>query len=244
MVEYTLITGATSGIGKEISMSLTSKSNLLLSDYDIDKLKELKEELGNSNSHLILCLDLIKDKEVLFDRITEFLISNNIGIKNFVHCAGITKILPLRNFTIKYVNDIFDVNILSSIEILRALLKKDNKGSLGNVIYISGLWSMRGDIGNSIYASSKGAINSLVITLAQELAPKVRVNSIVPGAILTPMTQKLLSDDNFRSKIEKDYPLGLGNVKDVVNYVEFLLGDESRWITGQNLILDGGRSTK
>lgn len=244
MAEYSLITGATSGIGNELVKILAKSHNLILCDYDINKLHELKENISNSDKHLILCFDLIKDKEVLFDKVNEFLIFNNITVKDFIHCAGLTKILPIRNFTIKYVSDIFDVNILSSIEILRALLKKDNKGTLANVIYISGLWSMRGDVGNSVYSSSKGAINSLVITLAQELAPKVRVNSVVPGAILTPMTQKLLSDDNFRNKIEKDYPLGLGNVDDVVNYIEFLLSDKARWITGQNLIIDGGRSTK
>lgn len=106
---------------------------------------------------------------------------------------------------------------------------------------ISSLWSIRGESGNSVYAASKGAINSLVYSLAKELAPKVNVNAILPGAVRTSMTEKLL-DSEVGLKQLKDYPLGFGTPADVVNVVKFLLSDESAWITGQTINVDGGRT--
>jgi len=244
MLNCTFVTGATSGIGEGLALSLSKSKRLILCGRNPDKLKSVKEKCSNSGDHYVLCMDLVKEKEILFAKTNKFLISNGITADNFIHCAGITTILPLRNFTPDYVNEIFDTNLFSSLEILRSLLKKDNKGSLNNIIFLSGLWSIRGDIGNSVYAASKGAVNSLVISLAQELAPKVRVNSIVPGAIITPMTEKRFADESFRKLAEKDYPLGVGTIDDVVSFIEFLLSDKARWITGQNLVVDGGRSTK
>jgi NAD(P)-dependent dehydrogenase (short-subunit alcohol dehydrogenase family) len=244
MSDFSLITGATSGIGEGLAISLSRSNRLILCGRNIDKLNSVKEKCANVGDHYILCLDLVKEKEFLFARTNKFLIKEGITVVNFIHCAGITTILPLRNFTIDYVNEIFDINFFSSLEIIRALLKKENKASLRNIIFLSGLWSIRGDIGNSVYAASKGAINSLVISLAQELAPKVRVNSLVPGAIITPLTEKKLTNESYRKLIEKDYPLGIGKIDDVVNFIEFLLSDKAQWITGQNLVIDGGRSTK
>ena len=78
--------------------------------------------------------------------------------------------------------------------------------------------------------------------MAQELAPDVRVNALLPGGILTPMSQGL--DPDYLAAFEKETPLGWGKPEDVVNYVEFLLSDKAKWITGQTIFVDGGKSTK
>lgn len=244
MDSYILVTGASSGIGAGTVMELSQENRLILSGRNREKLKIVQQKCHDPEKHLIWSCDLESERMDIFSSLTTFLVQNNISIQTFVHCAGFTKILPLRNFSPQYVDQIFNTNIFSAIEILRVLLKKDNKKSLKNVIFISGLWSIRGDVGNSIYAASKGALNSLVYTLAQELAPLVRVNAISPGAVLTPMTEKLLQDIEFRSKIEHEYPLGIGSIDDVVNCISFLLSEKSKWITGQNMLVDGGRSTK
>jgi len=241
---FTLITGASSGIGEKCAIEHSQNRRIILSGRNYEKLDVVRKKCFNSDNHLIWCIDLANKRMDIFHSLSSFLIEYDIVIESFVHCAGITKILPLRNFTPQYVDQIFNTNIFSALEILRVLLKKDNKGTLANIIFISGLWSIRGDIGNSIYAASKGAINSLVCSLAQELAPKVRVNAILPGAIVTPMTENLLLNSELGQKISKDYPLGLGTIEDIVNYILFLLSDKSRWITGQNIVIDGGRSTK
>ena len=163
-------------------------------------------------------------------------------VDEYVHFAGLTKLLPLKTTSISAIDLVFNVNIFSIFEIVKALLKKANQNSLEKVVLISALVSQRGNPGNAIYSASKGAINGLTYTMARELAPKVRVNSLMPGGIQTPMTKNL--DPEYLAEFERDTPLGWGDPLDVVNYVEFLLSDKAKWITGQTLFVDGGRSTK
>lgn len=244
MQNYVLITGASGGIGRKLSLELSINSNLILSGLPLEKedLNILRSKCQNPDNHLIWLSDLASERCTLFSSLTEFLRVNQACIEKFIHCAGITRILPFRNFTPDYVDHIFNVNLFSAIEILRVLLKKDNHGHLNNVLFISALWSVRGNAGNSIYSASKGALNSLVFSLTQELSPKIRVNALLPGAIITPMSANLNKD--FVDQMEQETPLGMGSIDDVVNYACFLLSDKAKWVTGQNILVDGGRSTK
>ena len=150
--------------------------------------------------------------------------------------------MPFRQADTDSIDTIFNVNILSAMELIRPLLKKENEGSLKNIVLISSLASIRGEKGNAVYAASKGALNALTISLAKELAPKVRVNSISPGTVETPMTQDFLKTESGVAHLQT-YPLGVGHPEDITNLTCFLLSDETRWITGQNIVIDGGRST-
>lgn len=241
MEKYTLITGATSGIGEALAIELSKSRNLLLIGRNQQKIDNVLQECSSEKEHKFICCDLNKEKQRVFLLLNEFLQREEIEVESFIHSAGITRILPIRNFSIDIVDEIFNVNFFSAVEILRVLLKKNNHGSLKNVLMISSLWSIRGESGNSIYAASKGAINSLVYSLAKELAPKVNVNAILPGAVRTNMTEKLL-DSEVGLKQLKDYPLGFGTPADVVNVIKFLLSNESTWITGQTISVDGGRT--
>lgn len=241
MGKYTLITGATSGIGEALAIELSKSRNLLLIGRNQQKIDAVLQMCSSEKSHKFICCDLNKEKQDIFLLLNEFLQKEGIEVDSFIHSAGVTRILPIRNFSIDIVDEIFNVNFFSAVEILRVLLKKNNHGSLKNVVMISSLWSIRGESGNSVYAASKGAINSLVYSLAKELAPKVNVNAILPGAVRTSMTEKLL-DSEVGLKQLKDYPLGFGTPADVVNVVKFLLSDESAWITGQTINVDGGRT--
>ena len=150
--------------------------------------------------------------------------------------------MPLRQADTDSIDSIFNVNILSAMELIRPLLKKENKGALKNIVFISSLASIRGEKGNAVYAASKGALNAMAISLAKELAPKVRVNSVSPGTVETPMTQAFIESEAGAAHLQT-YPLGVGHCDDITNLVNFLLSDEARWITGQNIVIDGGRST-
>jgi NAD(P)-dependent dehydrogenase (short-subunit alcohol dehydrogenase family) len=238
---YILITGATSDIGIEIASHLTSNYNLILHGRDYDKLKSLESKL-NSNKKVILWTCDLNKTEVIQQNLKDLIEKNLIGIEKIIHAAGVVKILPFKHFKSEYYSEIFRVNFFSAVEIIQTCLLRINQGKLNNILFISALFSKRGDRGNSMYSASKGAIDTLVKSLAVELAPNIRVNSILPGAINTRMTNHLFLDDDFKSKILSNYPLGEGKPSDVANLVCFLISENSSWITGQNIFLDGGRS--
>jgi NAD(P)-dependent dehydrogenase (short-subunit alcohol dehydrogenase family) len=136
-----------------------------------------------------------------------------------------------------------DVNFMSALEILRLLVRRKTNGKhLRGVVFISSTASEFGARGFGAYCASKGALDAFMRAAAVELAPQVRVNSVLPGATRTAMTETMLSDAALRQRMEADYPLGLGEPGDIAAAVEFLLSDGARWITGQQLVVDGGRT--
>jgi NAD(P)-dependent dehydrogenase (short-subunit alcohol dehydrogenase family) len=138
-----------------------------------------------------------------------------------------------------FVNRIFNVNLFSAMEIIRSLVqKRTNKGALQSITFISSIASRVGASGYSVYAASKGAVNALSLSLAVELAPAVRVNAILPGIIQTEMTKEYFANSDFVAL----YPLGFGRPEDIADAVEFLSSEHARWITGQEIVVDGGRS--
>jgi len=239
--DYILITGSTSSIGESIVLKLAKEYNLILHGRNEEELLRLSSVVEQYCDTRIFIADL-NEILTLGRDLKLFLEKEKIQIQGFVHCAGFLKILPIKHFRLDFIQQIFNINFFSAIEILKVLLSLNNNKKLNNVIFISALFSKRGDKGNSVYASSKGAIDTFVKSMALELSPKVRINSVLPGAIETKMTEELFKDKDFKSKVENEYPLGLGHVDDISNMVEFLFSDKSKWITGQNYLVDGGRS--
>lgn len=242
METYTLITGATSGIGLDLAIRLSDDRNLILVGRDEQKLDELVRQSGGSHKALKLVCDLDTDRRQASARLIGLIQQNDLQIDALVHCAGTSKVMPIRQTDTESIDTIFNVNILSVLELIRPLVKKENKGALRHILFISSLASIRGEKGNAVYAASKGALNALAVTLAKELAPKVRVNSISPGTVETPMTQDFLETEAGAAHLAT-YPLGVGHPEDITSLACFLLSDEARWITGQNIVIDGGRST-
>jgi len=235
-----LITGASSGMGAQCAIQLSAKYRLILAGSNVDRLENTRLQCEQSNRHILWVCDFATQRSEIMQSLNNILNANNVVVDKYVHFAGVTQILPIKDFAISYVDKIFNVNFFSIVEIIRTLLKRGNQKALKNVILISALYSQRGNAGNAIYCASKGAINSLVYSLARELAP-IRINALLPGAIETPMTTNL--SEEHKQKIIADTPLGLGKMDDVTNYVEFLLSDKSNWVTGQTIFIDGGRST-
>jgi NAD(P)-dependent dehydrogenase (short-subunit alcohol dehydrogenase family) len=240
MGAYTLITGSTSGIGKALAIELSKTRNVLLLGRNEEKLSEVSLLCNKKNVVKYFVADLNLDRKDICRNLSCYIEGNGITIDSFVHCAGIFKICPMRAFPISRIDEIFNINVFSAIEIIKALLKKYNYQAIKNIIFISAESSLKGEIANSIYVSSKGAINSLTFSLAKELAP-IRVNAILPGAVETPMTEQFIDSEEGKKQLE-GYILGLGKSIDIVNAIKFLLSDDSRWITGQTICVDGGRS--
>lgn len=155
------------------------------------------------------------------------------GIENFIHCAGEVEFTPIRYFDYAQSLEIFNVNFFSCCEIIATLLKKPNKPHLKNIILISSISALKGYKGSSIYGASKACLDSLTRSLCDELSMQVKINSIILGNIPTRATTQL--------EILKPSPSGGGKCEDVSALVEFLL--QSEYLNGQNIVLDGGRST-
>lgn len=239
MKEYLLLTGASSGIGRQCAIQLSKDYNLILCARREENLIETKNLCNNSDNHLIFKCDL-SDISTIDEKLNNFLIQNDIVVSRFLHCAGCLTLLPAKGFDYELCIKTFNTNVFSAMAIMKVLLKKNNKKALKNVVLISALYSKKGVVGNSVYASSKGALDSFMRCMAKELAPNVRVNSILPGGVETEITMTTPLEQ--KEIMMKDYPLGFGQTEDVANMAEFLFSDKSKWITGQQFSVDGGAS--
>lgn len=239
---FTLITGASSGIGRAAALRLSAHRPLLLNGRDTHRLEETRSLCSHPDHHVIWPFDLSQVQGIA-GSLTPLLAPFKRTINAFVHCAGTVSVLPARSLEPAVLQHSMAANFLSAAEILRLLLKRSvNQGSLRRIIFISSIWSSFGARGHSAYCASKAALDGFMRSLAVELAPDVRVNSIQPGAIQTPLAQQGFADPEIVDRLMRDYPLGLGHVEDIADMIEFLLSDRARWITGQQVVVDGGRS--
>lgn len=240
--EYVLITGASSGIGRCLAVNLSKSYNLILHGRDQERLEKTKALCSRDNSHLIYQFDLTKLSEIE-NSFSQFIVENELEVTRFVHCAGYMKMMPLKTTSLEVINATFATNVISAALLTKILqLRKINNNALKSVVFISSNVSNFGAKAFSIYAASKGALDSVMRCLAVELAPQVRVNSVLPGAIPTEMTEDIFENKEIADRMAKDYPLGLGEPGDIFEMVEFLLSAKSKWITGQQFIVDGGRT--
>jgi NAD(P)-dependent dehydrogenase (short-subunit alcohol dehydrogenase family) len=239
---YLLITGASSGIGRATAIALSSDYQLILNGRDISRLEETREFCLESEKHLCWPYDL-SNIDNLSEYLSSFLLANRASVEAFVHCAAQLEVLPLRSISLTQAQQAMNTNLLSAIEIVRLLTrKKINSDVLSRIVFISTTASQFGAKGFSLYCASKAGLDGLMRALAVELAPNVRVNSVLPGAVKTPMTQAMFDNPDLRDRLIRDYPLGIGEMQDIANAVDFLLSTKSRWITGQQFVVDGGRT--
>ena len=236
-----LITGASSGIGRQIATDVAlSGAKVLLIGRDLDRLQETMSGL-EGEGHAFYRYDL-KDLDGIKAFITG-IIQENGPLDGFVHSAGIEKTAPFKLLTPSDYETVYRVNCLSALEILRSAYTKTGFRENGSVVFIASIASLIARNGLAAYASSKGALVSAMRVMALECARrKVRVNAVSPGTILTPMMQAALDemDPEARQKRLSGFPLGIGSVTDISNACVYLLSDAARWVTGQNLVIDGG----
>lgn len=238
-----LITGATSGIGKAMAIEFSNLgAQLILVGRNSDKLTTLIEELKNKGIHSSVNIDFsdINSIKEGIEKIPK--------IDGLIHSAGIVDVSPLAFQKDEAIFAMIDINLKGSIYITKCLLRQKKLLSNASLVFLSSINGLGiGVSGFVTYSSTKGAISSMVKSLAVELAPKYRVNCIAPGMVETPMKtyiQDVISSEN----IEKDkdsYPMkNYLSPSDIVNVAIFLLSSASRFITGTTLVVDGGRSIK
>lgn len=240
--ECILITGASSGMGREMAIQFSSVFRVILNGRDVERLEETRQLCTNPEEQLLWPCDLsdVGEIETVF---ANFLGESNLRVNYFVHCAGFMKSYPLKVVTATLFQNTFNVNVIAGALLVKALMnRKVNAGALKSVVFISSNISNFGAKAFSVYGASKGAVDSLMRSLAVELAPRVRVNSVLPGGVRTAMTEHMYQDENLVNRMAAAYPLGLGEVKDIYMTVNFLLSDAARWVTGQQFTVDGGRT--
>lgn len=239
-MDYLFLTGASSGVGRELAVYLSGSYNLIINGRNEERLSETKSLC--ENDVLIWPYDLT-NTDTLEDDLSQWIKGNDINIISFVHCAGLMKMMPLRSVDSKALYDTFATNVFAPELITKVLTsRKINGRNLKSVVFISSNISNRGAAAFSVYGASKSGLDGLMRNLAIELAPNVRVNSVLPGGMITEMTKDLFSDENFKKQFEMTYPLGIGTPAEIAPAVEFLLSDNSKWITGQQFVVDGGRT--
>jgi NAD(P)-dependent dehydrogenase (short-subunit alcohol dehydrogenase family) len=242
MEGYTLITGATSGFGRAIAEKLAPQRRLILAGRNPQKLEAVRNACSAPEQHLAWEHDL-STLEGISESLESYLLSQAICIDHFIHSAGILSIQYARSVDTAAAMRLFNVNLFSAMQIIRPLLKKRiNQEALQSITFISSIASRVGAKGYSVYAASKGAVNGLSLSLAIELAPRVRVNAVLPGIVATEMNTEHFADDEFRESVLATHPMGFGSSEDVACTVEFLASAQARWITGQEIVVDGGRS--
>lgn len=241
-----LITGASSGIGRECAIICSQMgANVIIIGRDETRLNETFQLLNHERKHTKYIYDLNKVDSI--ELLVKQIHNDSGPIDGFVHAAGIEKTLPLKLLKPEDYNKVYTINAVSAFEFIRLFSNKKYFNNGGHIVLISSITSIIGRSGVSAYAASKGAMVSAIKTMAQEFALKnICINCISPGTVLTPLMVNYLStltEEEYKNRIS-GFPLGLGRVDDIANACVFLLSDASRWITGTNLIVDGGYTAR
>lgn len=237
-----LVSGASSGIGRQCAIDFSfNGANVFLLGRNVEELKKTKELCAQDVNVKYFSVDF-GALDMLPKEISS--ISEEIGtVHGFLHAAGIEKSLPYAHLKTEDYQRIYDVNFISAMEIIKVISNKKYRGDKAKYVLVSSITSVIGRPTVTAYAASKGAMVSAVKSLSLELAKKgVCINCISPGTILTPMMVKVMDSltEEQRTARKDSFPLGLGEPSDVSNAAVFLLSDAARWITGQNIIIDGG----
>lgn len=241
-----LVTGAASGIGRQCSVDFSNAgANLILLDLNQEALDATKELCNPDVKIYCGAVDLTQ-----VDAVTNF-VTNAVAVvapvDGVLHCAGIEKTLPFNKLSDEDYKRIYNVNVLGALNVMKPIMKGKNHGENTHFVLISSITSIVGRPGVAAYAASKGAILSMVKTIALEIAPKgMTINCISPGTILTPLMQQMMESltEDQRMERQEGFPLGLGRPSDIANTAMFLLSDGARWITGQNIVVDGGYTSR
>lgn len=234
-----VVTGASSGIGRVAAVECAKLgAKLIITARNKDRLFLTLKELEGKGHNMIIC-DLSNEAEI------DNLVSELPEIQGLINNAGFTKTLPIQFVNTGDLNGILNVNTIAPIVLLQKLLKKKKLKKGSSVVFTSSMAGMGNcSVGNTMYAASKGAICAFVKGAAKELAPKgIRVNAVCPAMVDTGIIDAgTITKEQIEADI-KNYPLGrYGRPEDVVWAMAYLLSDASSWMTGDNIVLDGGRS--
>ncbi len=242
-----IVTGASSGIGRQCAISCSiAGARVVMLGRNKERLEETRSMMQNPEIHSCQSIDLNEFREV------NDTIKNECGklgrLHGLVNAAGISVTLPLRAISPEKIMETLNTNVISSMNLTKMACQSSLKAEEGlSVVFITSVMGIVGESGKTIYGMSKGALIAASKSLAIEYASKkVRFNCISPGVVITPMSMNSVYSGNESTleRIKGYHPLGLGTPEDVANGVIYLLSDASRWVTGTNLVIDGGYTAR
>lgn len=241
MSKVAFITGATRGIGRAIALELAKEGYNIALNYrtENEALENLKKEISGIG---VECYPVQGDVSKAEDseRMTKEIIEHFEQIDVLVNNAGITKDKLIQRMKEEEFTDVINVNLVGTFNITKNVIKYMTKKRYGKIINISSVVGISGNAGQSNYAASKAGIIGFTKSIAKELASRnITANAVAPGFIQTDMTNVL--KDEVKEAIEGTIPLKrLGTAEDVAKVVKFLASEESSYITGQVINVDGG----
>ena len=241
MSKVAFITGATRGIGRAIALELANEGYNIALNYrtENEALETLKKEISELG---VECYPVQGDVSKAEDseRMTKEIIEHFEQIDVLVNNAGITKDNLILRMKEEEFTDVINVNLVGTFNITKNVIKYMTKKRYGKIINISSVVGISGNAGQSNYAASKAGIIGFTKSIAKELASRnITANAVAPGFIKTDMTNVL--KDEIKEAIEGTIPLKrLGTAEDVAKVVKFLASDDSNYITGQVINVDGG----
>jgi NAD(P)-dependent dehydrogenase (short-subunit alcohol dehydrogenase family) len=232
-----LVTGASSGIGRAIAIECSRMgATVIISARNEARLNETLCNMKDGN-HSIIVADISNTEDLAQ------LINKSPVLDGLVNCAGLTKTLPFAFINSEALSSVMNVNFTAPALLSAQLVKKKKLLNNSSIVFVSSISGILcSSVAGSIYAASKGAVNGIIKGMALDLAPKnIRVNSVNPGMIDThifdagTITEAQLEED------KKRYPLKrYGKPEEAAYAVIYLLSDASSWVTGSNLVIDGG----
>jgi len=236
-----LVTGASSGIGRETARLLSQLgARLVLVGRSEERLAETLRSL-DGDGHRAEPFDLSSTDEI--PRWIKGISATCGPFHGLVHSAGMIKLRPLRGLSSQTVEDVMRINVGAAISLAKGFCQKGVSAAGGSIVFLSSVTGLTGQAGLAAYSASKGAIVALTRSLAVELAgEQIRVNCVAPGLVTTKMGQGLLGTltPEQGKALEGMHLLGLGSARDVSYAIAFLLAETARWITGSTLVVDGG----
>ena len=241
MEKYALITGATRGIGKQIAITLAKQGYNIALNYrkENEELENTKKEIEEIGVQILA----VKGDVANFEDCENFVkqVIERFGqIDVLVNNAGITKDMLLMRMKKEDFEQVIDTNLVGTFNVTKNVVPYMMKARSGRIINISSVVGIAGNAGQTNYSASKAGIIGFTKSLAKEIASRnILVNAVAPGFIETNMTDVL--KDDVKQEIAKNIPLKrMGTTQDVANVVKFLASDDSSYITGQVINVDGG----
>lgn len=223
-----IVVGGSSGIGYELTKQLSEAG------HSITVLSRSKGELDSLSNVTHIEYDVTSEEEPNIDLDT---------VDGFAYCPGTINLKPFQGLKPKDFQEDFDINVKGAVKTLQSVVKTMKKGEGSSIVFFSTVAVSQGMPFHASVAASKGALEGITRSLAAELAPKIRVNCIAPSVTDTPLASRILSSDDKKKSSGGRHALNrVGTAKEVARMATFLLSDESSWMTGQIIGLDGGMS--